>query len=210
MPERRAYEIRLPGDWPPESVTLNGQDLHQAPGEKKAGWRYEGNTLSTIITVPRMPTTSTLSIHVRRAHQMLARRPELDGFAGAMTRLRESYDSLNGTWPLGWSPDELIDAMQSGDRLTYHPELAAEELLHYRQVLSQAVAQVQAMTKGLTQQQMETIAARVGQDWKSDAASKKITEYNERVARAAAEMSDINAAASQSNSAASASASSNR
>jgi len=210
MPERRAYEIRLPGDWPPESVTVNGQELHQAPGEKKAGWRYEGNTLSTIIAVPRMPTTSTVSIHIRRAHQLLARRPELDGFAGAMTRLRESYDSLNGTWPLGWSPDGLIDAMQSGDRLTYRPELAAKELLHYRQVLSQAVAQVQAMTKGLTQQQMETIAARVGQDWKSDAAGKKITEYNERVARAAAEMSDINAAAAQSNSAASASASSNR
>jgi hypothetical protein len=39
---------------------------------------------------------------------------------------------------------------------------------------------------------MEQIATRVGQDWKSDAAKKKISEYNERVARAAAEIADIN------------------
>jgi len=193
MLEQRAYEIRLPGDWPPESVSVNGHALHRVSGKKKAGWRYEGNTLSTIITVPRMPTTSTVTIHISRAHELVARRTELDGFAGAMTRLRESYDSLNGTWPLGWSPDELIDAMQSGDRLTYRPYLAGKELVHYREILSQAVAQVQAMNKGLTQQQMETVVARVGQDWKSDAASKKINEYNERVGRAAAEISDINA-----------------
>ena len=122
----------------------------------------------------------------------MARRGELDGFAGAMTRLRETYDSLNETWPLGWSPDELIDAMQSGDRLTYHPESAAKELSHYREVLPRAQAQVQAMTNGLTQEQMEKVAARVGQDWKSDAAKKKISEYNERVGRAATEISDIN------------------
>jgi alpha-glucosidase (family GH31 glycosyl hydrolase) len=202
MPMQRAYEVRLPGDWPPESVTVNGQALHYAPDENKTGWRYEGNALSTVITVPRMPTTSTVTIHVRRTPELVARRNELDGFAGAMTRLRESYDSLNGTWPLGWSPDELIDAMQSGDRLAYHPELASKELAHYRDVLPQAVTQVQAMTKGLTQQQMATIAARVGQDWKSDAASKKISEYNERVARAAAEMSDIGAAKTEDKSAA--------
>ena len=48
------------------------------------------------------------------------------------------------------------------------------------------------MTNGLTQEQMEKVAARVGQDWKSDAAKKKISEYNERVGRAATEISDIN------------------
>ena len=39
----------------------------------------------------------------------------------------------------------------------------------------------------------EKVAARVGQDWKSDAARKKITEYNERVGRAATEINDITA-----------------
>ena len=111
------------------------------------------------------------------------------------TRLRESYNSLNETWPLGWSPDELIDAMQSGDRLTYHPESASKEIAHYREVLPQAQNQVQALTKGFSKEQMDKIATRVGQDWKSDAAKKKIAEYNDRVGRALAEMDDINSGA---------------
>ena len=192
MPVRRAYELHLPGDWPPQTVTVNGRPLALTAEENKAGWRYDGNTLTTIVRTPPLAVSDVVTIHVSRNVELMARRGELDGFAGAMTRLRETYDSLNETWPLGWSPDELIEAMQSGDRLTYHPELAAKELPHYREVLPRAQAQVQAMTKGLTQEQMEKVAARVGQDWKSDAAKKKITEYNERVGRAATEINDIN------------------
>ena len=52
----------------------------------------------------------------------------LDGFPGKMARLRETYDILNATWPAGWSPDRLIDAMQTGDRISYHPERAFAEV----------------------------------------------------------------------------------
>ena len=193
MPAQRAFELRLPGDWPPASVTVDGRPLAHSAEESQAGWRYEGNTLTTVVRTPRLPVSSTVTIQIHRCPELVARRGDLDGFAGAMTRLRETYDSLNETWPLGWSPDELIDAMQSGDRLTYYPESAGKELAHYRAVLPQAQSQVQAMTKGLTQEQMEKVAARVGQDWKSDAARKKITEYNERVGRAATEINDITA-----------------
>ena len=40
---------------------------------------------------------------------------------------------------------------------------------------------------------MEKVAARVGQDWRSDVVKKKMGEYNERVGRAANEINDINA-----------------
>ncbi|HVH85765.1 MAG TPA: TIM-barrel domain-containing protein [Terriglobales bacterium] len=196
MLSERSYEIRLPGDWPPEAVSVNGRPLALAD-EGKPGWRYDGNTLTTVVTTPRIPVTSTVTVHVRRTPELVARRSELDGFAGAMTRLREAYDSLNETWPLGWSPDELIDAMQSGDRLGYHPETVAKEIAHYREVLPQAQNQVLALTKGFNKEQMEKIASRVGQDWKSDSAKKKLTEYNERVGRALAEISDVNAGAAQ-------------
>src|SRR3954469_687800 len=195
MPAQRANELRLPGDWPPASVSANGKTVNYAAQENTPGWHYEGNTLTTVVTLPRAPVTSAVTIQVRRTPELVARRSELDGFAGAMTRLRESYNSLNETWPLGWSPDELIDAMQSGDRLTYHPESASKEIAHYREVLPQAQNQVQALTKGFSKEQMDKIATRVGQDWKSDAAKKKIAEYNDRVGRALAEMDDINSGA---------------
>jgi alpha-glucosidase len=191
MKTERAYELRLPGDWPPESVTVNGTALAYAAGKEKIGWHYEGNTLSTVITLPRMRGTSTVTVRVRRAADLVARRSELNGFAGAMVRLRETYDTLNQTWPLGWSPDSLIDAMQSGDRLTYEPRSAREELSHYHRVLRQAASDVQAMTKGITEDEMRKIGERVGVDWKSDAAKKGIAEYNGRVGRAIAHIEDV-------------------
>ncbi len=191
MPGERGYELRLNGDWPPESVTVNGKAFSYKPDKSIPGWRYEGNTLTTVIAIPKMPITTKVKIRITRAADLVARRSELDGFAGAMTRLRETYDTLNGVWPLGWSPDEVIDAMQSGDRLTYDPNSARAEISHYHAALIQATAKVQALTKGLSQEQKEQVARRVGVDWKSDAAQKKISEYDAKVGRAAAEITDI-------------------
>jgi alpha-glucosidase len=195
MPKERSYQLRLPGDWPPVSVTINGAALKYSPAESQAGWRYEGNTLTTVVTVPKASVARSVIVRVRRSADLIARRAELDGFSGAMTRLREGYDSLNGNWPIAWSPDELIDAMQSGDRLTYRPQSASDELTHYRHVLEKAVSLVQAMTKGFNEAEMKAIATRVGQDWKSDAAHKRIAEYQQRVNRAVIELGDIESGA---------------
>ena len=82
-----------------------------------------------------LSTASKVTIEVRRAAGLTARRGELDGFNGAMARLRETYNALNTTPPVAAPPDILIDAMQTGDRLGYHPEMAQKEIAHFRQVL---------------------------------------------------------------------------
>ena len=78
-----------------------------------------------------------MTIEVRRAAGLTARRNELDGFNGAMAILRETYDALNSTPPLAAPPDILIDAMQTGNRIGYHPELAQKEIAHFHEVLPQ-------------------------------------------------------------------------
>ena len=143
MVRERGYELRLPGDWPPESVTVNGERLGFVREIGKPGWRYEGNTLTTVITVPRRPVTAQVRIHVRRHDRLSARRSDLDGFAGKMTRLRGAYDTLNAAWPITWSPDSLIDAMQTGDRLSYHPETIQAEIARFQQLYAQAVSWIQ-------------------------------------------------------------------
>jgi alpha-glucosidase len=110
----------------------------------KTGWRYEGNTLTTVVTVPPIPVSAHVRIHVHRHEGLLARRSELDGFAGRMTRLRGAYDALNAAWPVTWSSDLLIDAMQTGDRLSYHPEAIQPEIAHFQEVDAQAVTWIQA------------------------------------------------------------------
>ena len=43
-------------------------------------------------------------------------------------RLRTAVDILNTSWPDGWSPDILIEAAQTGRRITLQPSSARKEL----------------------------------------------------------------------------------
>jgi alpha-glucosidase len=142
MPNLRALELRLPADWPPEQVTVNGAPMKHASITGKSGWRFEGNTLTTVIPIPSRNVTTKLTVEVRRASGLTARRDELDGFAGSMARLRGAYDAMHQTSPVSDPPDALVDALQAGDRLSYHPESAQEEMAHFRQALPQAQAAV--------------------------------------------------------------------
>ena len=80
-----------------------------------------------------------------------------DGFAGAMVRLRAAYDALNTMSRMTAPPDPLVDAMQSGDRLGYHPEKATEELAHFHSVLPQAQSSVTGADNQLRQRIEEVV-----------------------------------------------------
>ena len=147
MLRSRGYILQLPADWPPASVTVDGVALKEAGPVGKGGWSFEGNTLTTIIPVASKSTASKVVIEVRRATGLTARRSELDGFNGAMARLRGTYDALNSTPPLASPPDILIDAMQTGDRMGYHPDRAQEEIKHFHEVLPQAEAAVNKLVQ---------------------------------------------------------------
>jgi alpha-glucosidase len=62
-----------------------------------------------------------------------------------MARLRGAYDAMHKTEPVSDPPEALVDAMQSGDRLGYHPEKAVEEIAHFHQMLPKAQADLAAI-----------------------------------------------------------------
>ena len=147
MLKSRAYTLELPGDWPPASVTVDGVAIKQAGPTGTSGWSFEGDTLTSMVPVASRSTGSKVVIEVRRAAGLTARRGELDGFNGAMARLRAAYDALNTTPPLAAPPDILIDAMQTGDRMGYHPEDAQKEIAHFREVLPRAKSAVDKLVQ---------------------------------------------------------------
>jgi alpha-glucosidase len=138
MMKARSYELRLPDDWPPASVTVNGVAVKQSDVSGKGGWSFQGNTLTTIVPVASSSTATKVTVEVHRAAGLTARRGELDDFTGTMTRLRGAYDAVQQTFPFASAPDILTDAMQTGDRLSYHPEHAVAELAHLHEVLPAA------------------------------------------------------------------------
>lgn len=190
MLHARGYELRLPGDWPPSLVTANGTALDYTIKKGISGWHFEGNTLTTVITMPSTPTSQTMVIQVKRPMNLIRRRAELDGFAGDMTRLREVYDTLNRTFPLAWSPDSLVDAMQTGDRLSYRPDTVSDELTHFHAELPKAIADVNKMKDAITPADQKKIAEVLGANWQHSIVAHLAT-YQTDVARGMAQMQDV-------------------
>ncbi len=190
MVTERGYELRLPGDWPPESITVNGEALgfEREPG--KPGWRYEGNTLTTEMTSQRFAVTSRVRIHVHRQKGLLARRSELDGFAGKMARLREAYDTLNSAWPVTWSPDALIDAMQTGDRLSYHPENVQAEIAHFPQAYAQTVSWIEDRVQNSNGSQKKLAARLRAAKPRDNITSQQVAQYKLMIQRALIQIQD--------------------
>jgi hypothetical protein len=59
-----------------------------------------------------------------------------------MARLRGTYDAMNRTQPVAEPPDMLVDAMQTGDRLSYYPETAPQEIAHLHDLLPKTQAAI--------------------------------------------------------------------
>ena len=161
MLKTRSYELRLPADWPPAAVTVNGKSVPLTKPGEPGGWTFEGNTLTTVIPVPASSTASKVIIEVRRAPGLIARRAELDGFAGVMARLRGAYDALQQTGPVAGPSIALVDAMQTGDRLSYYPDRIEAELVHFHDALKQARADVAALDK-VFEQWLNDASRRIG------------------------------------------------
>ncbi len=192
MVTARAYEVRLPADWPPESVSVNGNSLGYQPNEHKPGWRYEGNALTTVITTSSADMTQTVTIKLTRSAKLVKQQAELDGFAGAMTRLRSAVYTLQHAWPFSDVPDELIDAAQTGDRMSYYPGAAGKQMAHYREVLPKAKAKVDAMAKaGISEEQKAALAKALGPVWETPEAKEALADYPNKLARAQAELGDV-------------------
>jgi alpha-glucosidase len=166
MRAARAFELRLPADWPPASVTVNGTAIKHASAIGSGGWKFEGNTLTTVIPVASASVSSKVIVEVRRAPGLTARRTELDGFAGAMTRLRDATEAMHQTQPAADAPDPLIDAMQCGDRMSYHPETAQAEIAHFHAALPQAQAALSAIASTFAAHVEERILQYSAEKWR--------------------------------------------
>jgi alpha-glucosidase (family GH31 glycosyl hydrolase) len=187
MPIDRAFEVRLPGSWPPSSVKINGEPLSYRRMTGAPGWRFDGDTLTTIISTPRFRMGENVTITVRTSVEMAHSRVLLGDFAGKMMRLREAYNILNANWPGAWSPDALIDAMQTGDRITYHPNTALESL----RGLGSRLAAIPGMIDALHATENSPRFAISGNDSSANDSKHRLAGYNNVIDTAIAHIADI-------------------
>ena len=193
MQRSRSYQLKLPDDWPPSHVIVNKVPVDYQPDATRAGWRFEGNTLTTIVSTGSFPVGTAVTFIIRRDPALMARRAELDGFPGTIQRLREAYDALQNNTPVDNPPDELIDAMQAGDRLSYHPEQAEAILTHWDEVLPRVAAMV-AQSESVAPMRRKNsvkILMQANHDWTLEAQDAMLAQIRRRDSIATAAVADI-------------------
>jgi alpha-glucosidase (family GH31 glycosyl hydrolase) len=151
MVKRRALQLELPGDWPPIHVEVNGQPLSFTERSHSNGWWFNGDTLTTTILTNEIDTIIPVEIVITRDPQLQVSSNLLEGFTGKMENLRRAYNDTQG---LG-SIDDLVEAMQTGDRIGYHPESALKEIEQLPKLTLSATASLEIISGA----QRPTIAA---------------------------------------------------
>ena len=145
MLSRRAYELQLPGWWPPEDVLCNGQTIPYSSIDGSVGWRYDGDKLTTTIRLPSFDVRQKVEVTIKLPASAAGKSSLLDGARGLLARLRRVMPLLNSTWPKEWSPEILVHAAQTGDRIGLHAADAVQELEGLQRDLPEVIRQIRAL-----------------------------------------------------------------
>ena len=142
MLKKRSYEIRLPLTFPPESVSCNEKMILYSREENVVGWKYDGDKLQTIIKLPKFKTSEKVEVVVKILDSLQGKMQLLNGVVGKIARFKRVMPLLNSLWTKEWSPDILIEAAQTGNRIGLHPENALQELEKLERDLPEILRQV--------------------------------------------------------------------
>ena len=130
MKRTRAYEIRFVNCTNPESVLCNGESIVRTNQESGQGWRYDGKSMTLIIRTQSFEIEQPVEVRVTKRNLAGENVEIADGFKNKIERLRRVAGLINQTaWPNDWSPDVLVHAEQTGNRISLHPENLNAELL---------------------------------------------------------------------------------
>ncbi len=154
-PVTRGYEVRLRGIMPAGRVKVDGalvdfvnpvereQRSRAVANASRPAWWYEGETATTVVSVPNVPASPAVEILVEPnlaggtlgVYDAALPRPVTNlaearviGFAGIERRLHDLHVIVNGGWPKATPPDILLNLVQTGNRMSLQPADGPSEL----------------------------------------------------------------------------------
>ncbi len=142
---KRSYRIDLLSAFPPAKVLVNGTAVAWTKDETKVGWSYDGDHATVRVQTPKFGVRDKVEVEVfpKEIGEDVAL---IDGLPGKIARLKRTMPVLDSQWPVEWSPDVLIHAAQTGDRMTIFPQTAIEEMKAFEGYRPRILDSVQHMT----------------------------------------------------------------
>jgi hypothetical protein len=137
------YEIRLELSWPPSRVTVNSESVPHRKNEGEAGWRYDGDNTRVVITTDVQNSSAGVDVVAEYPASKIDDRP--DGVRGMIARLKRVMPVMNAFWPKEWSPELLINAAQTGNRISLEPSMAKEETRRMMESIPLLISQIDTL-----------------------------------------------------------------
>lgn len=156
QPTQRSYRsVEVVGVWPPDKVTVNGIKVRWSPDRphpKTLGWRYEGSTLSVVVTLPDpYPINKMISI-ILEMNGHISDPILTSGFARCFSRLAAVKAMCDTYFPQVFQEDYqfLLNTTEIAQIIGNVPSLAVNKLKSFKNNLNLSIAEVNALNLPLS------------------------------------------------------------
>ena len=111
----------------------NDEPIVRTNQESGKGWRYDGESLTLIVRTQSLEVDKPVEVRITKRKLAGEILEIANGFRNKIARLKRVAGLINVTaWPNDWSPDVLVHAEQTGNRISLHPENLRTELLGFK------------------------------------------------------------------------------
>ena len=130
------YELRMPANYPPKTVRVDGRELKYARYAEVGEWGYDGYTLAPYIMLGEVDNSKGCTVEVEFAEGDLAAQDRLYGIQGIVNRcvvltaeFKELYAKYYDPYPL--LPDYYMNVSQAPNFITEFPQNIHENIENY-------------------------------------------------------------------------------
>ena len=133
---KTTYELRLPANYPPKSVRVDGREFKYARYAKVGEWGYDGYSLAPYILLGEVDNAKGCTVEVEFAEGDLAAQNKLYGIQGIVNRcvvltaeFKELYAKYFDPYPL--LPDCYMNVSQAPNFITEFPHNIHKNVANY-------------------------------------------------------------------------------
>jgi hypothetical protein len=152
MPTSRGYELHWFFVVPPASVYCNGQIVPVAGRPDSTGWWYDGDQMAVVVRLSRAAASERFEVVLK-----CGTASTIGAVPGAIRRLNRAMALVNNEWPKEWSPEDLVNAVQTGNRIALNPGAAMKEVESLKRRTGSALKALDSMAISVNTRRKATL-----------------------------------------------------
>ena len=149
---KNIYELRLPANYPPKSVRVDGRELKYNRYAEVGEWGYDGYTLAPYILVGEVDNAKGCTVEIEFVEGDLAAQSRLYGMQGIVNRcvaltaeFKEAFAKAYDPYPL--LPDFYMNVSQAPNFIMEYPQDIHKSVENYNESLAECLVEMDKMEK---------------------------------------------------------------